>query len=121
MLDVNPASRIHMFEEDNQQERYMNDVQLGNLLEVLRTDSARSVCLITIFLLATACRLGEALSATWAQVDKDKRIFRVSASNSKSKRMRPVPLNDAAIEVLNQLDTKGVYEHLFINKKTKKP
>lgn len=26
MLDVNPASRIHMFEEDNKQERYMNDV-----------------------------------------------------------------------------------------------
>ena len=121
MLDVNPASRIHMFEEDNKQERYMNDVQLGKLLEVLRTDSARSVCLITMFLLATGCRLGEVLSATWPQVDKDKRVFRVSASNSKSKRMRPVPLNDTAIEVLNQLDTQGVYEHLFINKKTKKP
>lgn len=121
MLDVNPASRIHMFDEDNQEERYMNDVQLGNLLEVLRTDSARSVCLITMFLLATGCRLGEVLSATWQQVDKDKRVFRVSASNSKSKRMRPVPLNDTAIEVLNQLDTEGVYEHLFINKKTKKP
>lgn len=121
MLDVNPASRIHMFDEDNQQERYMNDVQLGNLLEVLRTDSARSVCLITMFLLATGCRLGEVLSATWQQVDKDKRVFRVSASNNKSKRMRPVPLNDTAIEVLNQLDTEGVYEHLFINRKTKKP
>ena len=121
MLVVNPASRIHMFDEDNQQERYMNDVQLGNLLEVLRTDSARSVCLITMFLLATGCRLGEVLSATWQQADKDKRVFRVSASNSKSKRMRPVPLNDTALDVLNQLSTEGVYEHLFINSKTKKP
>lgn len=121
MLDVNPASRIHMFDEDNKEERYMNDVQLSNLLEVLRTDSARSVCLITMFLLATGCRLGEVLSATWQQIDKEKRVFRVSASNSKSKRMRPVPLNDTAIEVLNQLDTQGVYAHLFINKKTKKP
>jgi integrase len=60
-------------------------------------------------------------SATWQQVDKDKRVFRVSASNSKSKRMRPVPLNDTALDVLNQLFTEGVYEHLFINKKTKKP
>jgi site-specific recombinase XerD len=121
MLDKNPASRIHMFEEDNQEERYMNDAQLGNLLEVLRTDSARSVCLITTFLLATGCRLNEALSACWSQVDKDKRVFRVAAKNSKSKRMRPVPLNDTAIDVLNQLDTEGTYEHLFINKKTKKP
>ncbi|HPH06973.1 MAG TPA: tyrosine-type recombinase/integrase [Methylotenera sp.] len=121
MLDINPASRIHMFEEDNKQERYMNDTQLSNLLEVLRTDSCRSVCLITMFLLATGCRLGEVLSATWSQVDKDKRVFRVLASNSKSKRMRPVPLNDTALEVLNQLDTEGTYEHLFINKKTEKP
>ena len=120
MLEKNPASRIHMFEEDNQEERYMNDVQLGNLMEVLKTDSARSVCQITTFLLATGCRLNEALSATWPQVDKDKRVFRVAAKNSKSKRMRPVPLNDTAIEVLNQLDTEGQYEHLFINKKTKR-
>ena len=121
MLEKNPASRIQMFEEDNKQERYMNDVQLGNLLEVLRTDSCRSVCLITMFLLATGCRLGEVLSATWPQVDKDKRVFRVSASNSKSKRMRPVPLNETALDVLSQLDTEGTYEHLFINKRTKLP
>ena len=121
MLDINPASRIHMFEEDNKQERYMNDAQLGNLLEVLRTDSCRSVCLITMFLLATGCRLNEALSACWSQVDKDKRVFRVSASNSKSKRMRPVPLNETALNVLSQLDTEGKYEYLFINKKTEKP
>lgn len=121
MLEKNPASRIHMFEEDNKEERYMNDEQLGNLMEVLKTDSARSICQIATFLLATGCRLNEAVSATWPQVDKDKRVFRVAAKNSKSKRMRPVPLNDTAIEVLNQLTTEGVYEHLFINKKTKKP
>ncbi|MDI1361808.1 site-specific integrase [Methylotenera sp.] len=121
MLEKNPASRIQMFEEDNKQERYMNDAQLGNLLEVLRTDSCRSVCLITMFLLATGCRLGEVLSATWSQVDKEKRVFRVLASNSKSKRMRPVPLNFTAITVLNQLDSEGVHDNLFINKKTKLP
>jgi site-specific recombinase XerD len=30
-------------------------------------------------------------------------------------------LNDTAFDVLNQLNTEGVYEHLFINTKTKKP
>jgi site-specific recombinase XerD len=121
MLDTNPASRIHMFAEDNKVERYMNDAQLANLLAVLRTDSCRSVCLIAMFLLATGCRLNEALSACWPQVDKDKRVWRIPASNSKSKRMRPVPLNETALDVLNQLNTEGEYEHLFINKKTKKP
>ena len=121
MLDTNPASRIHMFAEDNKVERYMNDAQLANLLAVLRTDSCRSVCLIAMFLLATGCRLNEALSACWPQVDKDKRVWRIPASNSKSKRMRPVPLNETALDVLNQLNTEGEYEHLFINMKTKKP
>jgi site-specific recombinase XerD len=121
MLDKNPASRIHMFVEDNKIERYMNEAQLANLLKVLRTDSCRSVCLIAMFLLATGCRLNEAISACWSQVDKDKRVWRIPASNSKSKRMRPVPLNDTAIDVLNQLKTEGVYERLFINSKTKKP
>lgn len=121
LLEKNPASRIQMFEEDNKHERYMNDEQLGNLLEVLRTDSHKSVCLITMFLLSTGCRLNEVLSACWSHIDKEKRVFRVTASNSKSKRLRAVPLNDSAIEVLEQLPTEGVYEHLFINMKTKKP
>ncbi len=121
MVLGNPASRIPMFPEDNQVERYMNDEQLAKLLEVLKTDPCRSVCLIAMFLLATGCRYAEVTSARWSEVDKDKRIFRVAAKNSKSKRMRPVPLNDTAIDVLNQLDTEGTYEHLFINKKTKKP
>lgn len=121
MLEKNPASRIHMFAEDNKVERYMNDAQLGNLLEVLRTDSHHSVSLIALYLLATGCRLNEALSACWSQIDKEKRVWRIPASNSKSKRMRPVPLNDTAFEVLNQLETEGNYEHLFINKKTEKP
>lgn len=121
MLDKNPASRIHMFAEDNKIERYMNDVQLGNLLEVLRTDSCRSVCLIATFLLATGCRLNEALSACWSQLDQNKRVWRIPASNSKSKRMRPVPLNETAINVINQLKTEGTFDHLFINMKTEKP
>jgi integrase len=30
-------------------------------------------------------------------------------------------LNDSAMEVLGKLDTEGAFDHLFINKKTRKP
>lgn len=50
-----------------------------------------------------------------------KKVFVVRASNSKSKRLRSVPLNDSALDVLNKLDTAGKFEHLFINKLTGKP
>ncbi len=121
MLDKNPATRIPMFAEDNKVERYMNDAELQRLLYVLKTSRSRSVCLIAMFLLSTGARLNEVLLATWSQVDIEKRIWLIPASNSKSKRMRPVPLNESAMSVIEQLNTKGVYDHLFINLKRKKP
>lgn len=117
----NPASRIEMFAEDNQFERYMGEAELQRLLEVLRTDKRQGVCRIALFLLSTGARLNEALSAKWEHVDLEKRIWRVPATNSKSKRMRAIPLNDAAMAEINALDTMGEYEHLFINKRTKLP
>ena len=88
---------------------------------VLKTDENRNVCLIAIFLLSTGVRLNEALQAKWSQVDQKNRVWRIPASNSKSKRTRAVPLNDSALDVLNQLSTKGSYENIFINFQTQLP
>lgn len=41
--------------------------------------------------------------------------------NSKSKRIRSIVLNDAAIEVLDALGTEGKSPQLFVSDKTKKP
>ena len=68
-----------------------------------------------MYLLSTGARLNEALSARWDQVDIDRRVWKIPASNSKSKRVRSVPLNESAIGVLNQLDTQ---EYLLINWQT---
>jgi integrase len=65
--------------------------------------------------------LNEVLSARWQQVDRVNRVLRVEAINSKSKRVRSIPLNDSALDVIKQLDTESKYEHLFINKQTKQP
>ena len=37
------------------------------------------------------------------------------------KRVRSVPLNDSALDVLNQMDTSGHYAQVFINKQTGEP
>jgi integrase len=119
--DKNPASRVPLFSVDNKVEHYLDDAQLERLLTVLHSDANRTVCLIALFLISTGCRLNEVLSARWKQIDRANRVFRVDAINSKSKRVRSVPLNDSALEVLEKLDTEGKYEHLFINKKTEDP
>jgi integrase len=121
LLETNPAVRIPLFHEDNKVEHYLNDAELERLMAVLRTDENRIVCQIAILLLSTGCRLNEVLSARWVDVDLNRRILKIRAINSKSKRLRSVPLNESAMEVLNQLNTCGEYEHLFINQQTGKP
>jgi integrase len=91
------------------------------LLATLRTDRNCIVCRIALFLLSTGARLNEVLQAQWRHVDRDNRVWRIPAVSSKSKKLRSVPLNDSAVEVLDQLDTEDNYEHLFINRKTGKP
>lgn len=120
MLDKNPA-RIPMFHEDNKIEHYMDDMELKRLLTVLHTDENRPICQIALFLLSTGCRLNEVLSAKWSDVDMSKGIFTIRATNAKSKKLRGVPLNESAMEILNQLDTRGKFEYLFINRLTGMP
>lgn len=121
MLEKNPAAGVPLFNVDNKVEHYLNDDELERLLEVLRTDENRTVCRIALFLLSTGCRLNEALQATWGQIDRGNRVWKIPALNSKSKRIRSVPLNDSALDVLQQLDTEGTFEHLFVNRRTGKP
>jgi integrase len=117
----NPAVRVPLFNKANNVEHYMDDEQLGRLLTVLRTDENRTVCRVALFLLSTGARLNEALSAKWNEVDVPNRVWRIAALNSKSKKVRSVPLNDSAIAVLNELDTKQEFEHLFVNRQTGLP
>jgi len=119
MLDgENPAARIQMLHEDNKVENYLNDEQLGRLLTVLRTDRNRPVCRVALYLLSTGCRLNEALSATWGDVDVERRVFTVRSSNSKSRKIRSVPLNDAAVDVLNQIGRGEDGDPIFVSGRT---
>ena len=121
MLEKNPVSRISMLAEMNQKERYLSQDELVRLVQVLKTDSCRSVCQIIFLLMSTGARLNEVLSATWDQVDRERKIWRIPASNCKSKRLRSVPLNESALDIINQLETEHKFNHLFINLKTNKP
>ncbi len=122
LLEKNPLANFSLFNHDNKVENYLSDEQLIQLMDVLRTDSNRTVCNIAILLLGTGCRLNELLSCKKADISIENRVLKIAASNSKSKRVRTVPLNDASIDIILQQfeDTKG-YDFLFINHMTKKP
>lgn len=122
MLDRNPASRVHLFNADNKVEHYLDAEELERLLRVLKEDGPRhrNVRLICLFLLSSGARLNEALRAKWPDIDRINRVWRIPAQTSKSKRVRSVPLNASAIEVLDRLDTEGSHEYLFVNRRTGK-
>jgi integrase len=120
-LDKNPTVGLPLLNVDNKVEHYLNDVELERLLRVLRTDDNRTVCTIALFLLSTGCRLNEALKATVGQFDRGARVWRIPATNSKSKRLRSVPLNETALELLDQWGEGSKDQHLFVNRQTGKP
>jgi integrase len=121
VIPVSPISGIKLFNKDNRLENYLDHADLQRLLAVLDTDQNRGVCTVALFLLSTGARLNEALAAKWSDIDIGTKVWRISAETSKSKRVRSVPLNDSALEILEVLK-KGNDErdrqHLFISEKT---
>lgn len=117
VISSNPVSRIKLFNADNRVEVNLDTEQFQRLLYVLKTDSNRAVCQVILYLLSTGARLNEALSATWDQIDRENRVWKIPARVSKSGKVRAVPLTDAAFDVLNELATKEGY--LFVSPKTK--
>jgi site-specific recombinase XerD len=112
-LEKNPLKNFELFMVDNQVENYLSDEQMQKLLTVLRTDSNRNVCNMLMLLLSTGARLNEVLSATWKNVSMEGRALKVDAIRSKSKRSRSIPLNDSAMWVLEQLDSRDKSAYLF--------
>ncbi|KAB2906570.1 MAG: site-specific integrase [Burkholderiaceae bacterium] len=121
LLEKNTLTNIPLMKVDNKVERYLSDEEAQRLVRVLTTDLAFGASYILLFLLSTGARLNEAMQAKWEQVDLEKGVWRIPATNSKSKKTRSVPLNDSAKWVLGQLWTQGMHPYLFVNKATNKP
>lgn len=112
-LEKNPLKGIELYMVDNQVENYLDQDQLARLVDVLRTDQNRVVCCIVMFLISTGARLNEALTATWKNISVEGGVWKVDASLSKSKKSRSIPLNDSALWVLEQLESRGKSAYLF--------
>lgn len=115
LTEKSPAARIPLFNIDNRVNNLLDGPALHRLLEVLRTDSNRSVCGSALLSLHCGCRLEEALSARWVDIDFENKQWRISAAVAKGKRAKILPLSSSAIEVLESLDSRGKCEYLFVN------
>jgi integrase len=121
MLDRNLLKGIQLFALDNEVEHYLNDEQVDRLVQVLKTHENRRVSLIVMFLLSTGARLREGLCAEWKQIDVGNAVWKIPATNSKSKKLKNLPLNSSALWVIGQLESEGSSAYLFPSPATGKP
>lgn len=71
---------------------------LPDMRNLTYTDHVKPMVLLSI---NTGVRQGELLSLEWPMVDLERRQLTVSAANSKSSKVRHIPLNDEAYSALN--------------------
>ncbi len=67
------------------------------------------------FTILTAARTGEALGATWDEIDLDKKTWTISADRMKAGKEHRVPLSERAVEVLKVLPREKGNPHVFIS------
>lgn len=120
-LDVNFARGIQLYHEFNMVENIPDDMQLQRLLQVLKTDENREICLLVQFLLVTGARRSEAVNMKFSDVSIEQKLWTVPHQSSKSKRPRSIPLNESALEVLAMIERKPGDIYVFANPETGKP
>jgi integrase len=75
---------------------------IGAFIEALRARS-EGAALALEFTILTAARTGEALGATWDEIEFKNKTWTVPAERMKAGKEHRVPLSDAAIEILERL------------------
>jgi integrase len=119
-LDRNVLSRIKLLHVDNRRETFLTEAQIEDLVEVIKTDDNRLVCMIILFLLSTGARVGEALSVEWEHIDFENAMWKIPASNSKSKRQKHLPLSESALWALKAVERKDDSPFVFASPVTGK-
>ena len=89
------------------------------MAELRACDGVSALCLE--FTILTAARSGEALNATWAEIDLDAGVWTVPASRMKARKEHRVPLTGRAKTVLATMAALRSGDHVFAGQKPGKP
>ncbi len=94
--------------------------KVGAFLAALRQQPSISARALA-FLVLTAARTGEALGATWDEIDINAKVWTVPASRMKTGKEHRVPLSDAALTVLEQMHAIRHSDYIFPGGRDRRP
>ncbi|WP_426210783.1 tyrosine-type recombinase/integrase [Massilia sp. TWP1-3-3] len=111
LIDKNPAARLKLKRENNARQRVLDASEIRAVTAPDETDACPLPRLLNRFLLSTALRLSEALTAKFSQLDLDTRFLHLPTS--KNGKPRAVPLSAEALDVIKTLVEIRRNEFLF--------
>ena len=119
LIETNPVLRVKKYKENNQKERYLNDDELKELMNVLSQPTRFGISNLVIvavikFLLLTGVRKREALDMQWTDVDLKTGVWLLS--ENKSGKARRIHLNQDALSIIHQMSKQ--HRYIFANPQT---
>ncbi len=107
---VDSIPYIEKNSEPKKRVRWLTREEANRLLNCFNLEWMKDVC---SFALLTGARMTEILTMTWDKIDFARSIAIVTSDIAKSGRARPLPLNQEAIKLLKQRETKRVSQYVF--------
>lgn len=108
----NPATGVEKYHEDKRT-RWLSDGELRALTEALDAHPNQVAADAIRLQLLTGARIGEVLSATWADFDLVRGVWTKPSHHTKQKRTEHLPLSTATVELLTTMRGRSTAEHLF--------
>jgi len=102
----NPVCKVRFLREDNTRKEFFTKNEIARLMlecEKLSPELGR----VVFALLATGCRAGEISSLRWPNVNLDTRQIEITATNSKTHRVRFIPIPQQLFDVLIEMRRTG--------------
>ena len=112
---ISDRPKLPHVHEPAKEARFLSEDELTEMFQALLTISQAAHDL-AVFLLWTGCRVGEALSLTWDNVDLDR--GQVTFTRTKSNKNRSVPIPERALHVMKTRHADGLPVPFAINQAT---
>ena len=87
--------------------------EIGNFMQALRRQEGTAARALE-FTILTAARTGEAIGATWGEIDFGANVWTISAERMKAGREHRVPLSERALAILEEIKPEQVKPEEFV-------
>lgn len=108
----NPVSKVKFLEESNKVDRVLTLEEEERLI----ANSATHLKPIILTAIHTGMRKNEILSLKWANIDLENNLITIEPTNTKTKKLKRIPINSTLRKTLIEQRPKTVFrEYVFLN------